>query len=152
MMRKFRTFFQMPRREKALFLEAYVTLGVIRLAVLATSLKYLVRFLDHDLDKDETSSLNAGETQTVLSVKRIIRKAAGRTPWKSECLVQSLAAQRILHKRNIPGSIYLGVKKGTEGFEKMQAHAWTKSGDVFVTGGRGYEAYTVVSVFSWRKK
>jgi hypothetical protein len=58
----------------------------------------------------------------------------------------------MLQKRGIAGVFYLGVAKDGEGKEKMKAHAWTQCGDRIITGGRGHEEFTVVSVFGWRKR
>ena len=155
MKNKIKNFFQLSSRDKKLFFEAFVTLGMMRFAILTTSFKRLVRELEQNLSEDERENkmlLNDTETATIIAVIRIIRKAAIYSPWKSECLVQSLAAQRLLKRRNLPGTIFLGVMKDTDKNEKMRAHAWTKCGDIFITGRHGHEKFTVVSVFSWSRK
>ena len=79
-------------------------------------------------------------------------RAAIYTPWESACLVQSLTAQKMLHKRGITGVLYLGVTKDQESKEKMKAHAWTQCGETIITGGAGHEEFTVLSVFRWVKE
>jgi hypothetical protein len=68
-----------------------------------------------------------------------------------ECLPGTVAyGTEVLKKRGIPGVFYLGVAKDEEHKEKMKAHAWTQCGDSIITGGRGHEMFTVVSVFGWK--
>ena len=33
--------------------------------------------------------------------------------------------------------------------QKVEAHAWSKCGDVILTGGVGCEAFNAISVFTW---
>ena len=47
MIQKFKKFTKLPSEEKKLFLEAYVTLGIISAAILTISFKRLTRSLDH---------------------------------------------------------------------------------------------------------
>ena len=84
-----------------------------------------------------------------IAIGKVIASAANNTPWESACLAQSLTAQRMLKRRGIPGVFYLGVRKDENADEKMSAHAWTQCGDAIITGHKGHEDYTVVSVFRW---
>lgn len=67
-----------------------------------------------------------------------------RTIWESKCLVRALTAQKLLKRKKIDSTLYLGCKM--EG-EKMVAHAWLRCGEMYVTGGNG-EGYGIVSKFS----
>jgi len=55
-----------------------------------------------------------------------------RVPWRSDCLVQALAARSWLARAAVPSDVCIGVRKDELGF---QAHAWLKVGDRIVTGG-----------------
>jgi len=55
-----------------------------------------------------------------------------RVPWRSDCLVQALAARRWLARAAVPSDVCIGVRKDDHGF---QAHAWLKVGERIVTGG-----------------
>ena len=66
-----------------------------------------------------------------------------RTAWESKCLVRALTAQRLLKKKGIPSTMYLGCKM-EEG--NMVAHAWLRVGKLYVTGGNG-ESYSKVDRF-----
>jgi len=152
MLSNIKKFAQLPRKEKRLFWEAYWTLGVMRAAILRIPFKNLTRSLQHSPKKGKSVMLNEEQKRTALAIGRAIERAALHTPWESACLAQSLAAQKMLKKRGIPGVFYLGVAKDNEVEEKMKAHAWTECGEMILTGGRGHEAFTVVSVFGWTEK
>ena len=76
-------------------------------------------------------------------ISRIVNKVCDKTPWESKCLVRALTARRLLEKRGISSTLYLGC--GMEAGE-MVAHAWLRCGELYVTGGDG-KKYTTVAKF-----
>lgn len=66
------------------------------------------------------------------------------TPWKSKCLVRALTAKKMLNHRHFPCTLYMGVQINHVG--EMEAHAWLRCGNLYVTGGTG-EGYTVTTIF-----
>lgn len=81
--------------------------------------------------------------RTAHLVGRRVERVCDKTPWESACLVQALVAQRILRKKDIHTTLYLGVR--TED-NAMHAHAWLRCGALAVTGGLGRQ-HAVVSTF-----
>ena len=77
-------------------------------------------------------------------IRRIVTTISRYTPWESLCLVQALTVQRMLKKRNISTTIYLGVNKNNN---EMKAHAWIRCGRMYITGGNG-SGYATVAKFS----
>ncbi|WP_373033745.1 lasso peptide biosynthesis B2 protein [Sulfurovum sp.] len=152
MLNKIKKFTKLSSEEKKLFLEAYVTLGIMRAAILTVSFKRLTRSLEHLPNKEEIAALNDKENTNAIAVGKAITRAAEYTPWESACLVQSLAAQKMLQKRGIPGVFYLGAAKDKESEEKMKAHAWSQCGNTIITGDGVHEEFTVLSVFGWGKE
>lgn len=74
-----------------------------------------------------------------------VNRIADKTPWDSKCLVRALAARKILLRRGVHTTLYLGV--GTlEDKKQMIAHAWLRCGTFYVTGGDGKE-YAMVAKF-----
>ena len=69
-----------------------------------------------------------------------VNRVTGHTPWESKCLVRAMTARKILMKKGINTTLYLGV--GTED-DKMVAHAWLRCGALYVTGGNGSQYATV---------
>ncbi|MDM5271359.1 lasso peptide biosynthesis B2 protein [Sulfurovum sp. zt1-1] len=151
-MGKVKKFFALSGEEKKLFVEAYVTLGLMRAALLVFSFKHLTHSLEHQKNISDIKPLSDQNRQSAMAVGKAIIRAAAYTPWESACLVQSLTAQRMLQKRGIPGVFYLGVLKDNGSEEKINAHAWSQCGDMIITGGKGHEAFTVLSVFRWGKE
>jgi hypothetical protein len=62
-----------------------------------------------------------------------VQAAARRVPWRSDCLVQAIAAQRWLARERRPTQLVIGVHKDAAG--RFEAHAWLRCGTVTVTGG-----------------
>jgi hypothetical protein len=152
MIQKFKKFSTLQPEEKKLFIEAFVTLGFMRAAILTVSFKRLTKELSHHTEATENTPLSTKEQDEADRIGKTIMKAAAHTPWESACLVQSLTARKMLQKRSIAGLIFLGVTKDGEDEMKMKAHAWTRCGNCVVTGGIGHEKFTVVSVFGWGKE
>lgn len=152
MLQKIQKFLKLKREEKKLFLEAYIILGLMRAAILTISFKSLTRSLEHHTTKNEVTPLDDNEIQLAISVGQAITRVAAFTPWESACLAQSLTAKKMLQKRGIPGVFYLGVAKDEESKEKMKAHAWSQCGEIIITGAKGHEFFTVLSVFEWKGK
>lgn len=63
--------------------------------------------------------------------------AAARVPWRSDCLLTVMAADRWLRRNRHKPEFFLGVAKDATG--QLKAHAWLCCGDVTVTGGWGEE-------------
>ena len=79
-------------------------------------------------------------------VTSIVSLVAYKTPWESKCLVQALTAQWMLRDKGISTTLYLGVKKDSN--NNMLAHAWTRCGQYYVTGGGNKEGYAIVAKFT----
>ena len=80
------------------------------------------------------------DTRLVERVAFAIPAIALRVPWRSDCMVQAMAAQSWLGRYNISSTMTIGVcKDAPTGFG---AHAWLSVGNVVVTGGdiSGYVA------------
>jgi len=152
MRNRFRKFIALNSEERRLFIEAYLLLGAMRAAMRLVSFKRLTRSMEHSKEPRTLEVLPQEKLRTAIIVGKVIEQAANNTPWESACLVQSLTAQRMLQKRGVSGVFYLGAKKDGRGDGKMKAHAWTQCGDTVITGARGYEEFTVLSVFGWRGK
>jgi hypothetical protein len=60
-------------------------------------------------------------------------RAAVLVPWRSDCLVQALAAQHRLARCGIATEVVIGVDKTAQ--DGFQAHAWLRYGNHVVTGG-----------------
>lgn len=79
-------------------------------------------------------------------IGRAIRAVMRRSRWSPTCLVQSLAASRMLRRRGLPGRLYIGVNY--ENDKQFGAHAWVGVGDIFVCGGREASKFQVISIYN----
>lgn len=78
-------------------------------------------------------TLDRHQAVLVERVAFAIPRVAARLPWRADCLVQALAANRWLGRHGIATTLTLGVP--TDMPKKFEAHAWLTAGDRIVTGG-----------------
>jgi hypothetical protein len=99
------------------------------------------------VEKEESSVEEPEEyADYVGKVSRAVLCVCNNTKWESKCLVRALTAQKLLKKRKLHSTLYLGVRQDEEG--KMLAHAWLRWGKFIVTGGNeDLSKYAVVSKF-----
>ena len=135
------------RTERLLLMEAFVLLGIARLAVLALPFKRLAVSLGRHMNEAD-AQISTSDLNLARQVGQAVRSAANYTPWKSVCLPQAVAAQWMLKRRHIAGTLYLGMAKDDAKPEKLAAHAWLRCGDIILTGAASHRQFTVVSTFS----
>lgn len=149
MLRPLRQFLRLDRTCQRLFLEAWRQLAAVRLGLTFSPFKQLVAGLEVHRSPFEPPAMNDEALADARRIGWAVSAAARYTPWKCSCLVQVLAAQRMLDRRLLPGAFYIGAASGETQTVGLAAHAWLKCGDTFITGESGHERYAVVSVFSW---
>lgn len=77
--------------------------------------------------------LNRFQADLVERVAYVIPRLAARLPWRADCLVQALAAERWLRRAGIATVLTLGVPSNKR--PEFEAHAWLTAGGRTVTGG-----------------
>ncbi|NOQ26732.1 MAG: lasso peptide biosynthesis B2 protein [Bacteroidales bacterium] len=97
-------------------------------------------------NKEIKLDLNNKQLLLISVLQKNIRRLKKRLPWTVKCFEEAIAAKKILEKYNIKTTIYLGVAKKEE--EILIAHAWLKSGDVFISGRKGHKQHTVVGFYT----
>ena len=146
LLHRFITFFRLPWRTRSLLIHTFICLGIARFAVLTLPFRWIARYLGrHQLEGavSEPPAILAKAKRVAWAVSLMSRY----TPWNSNCLAQAIAAKRLLRRQQVISTLYLGVARKNEGLE---AHAWLRCGEFFVTGGRG-EGFAVVSYFTEEK-
>lgn len=91
-------------------------------------------------------NLKDDQKEIIIKLSRNIRRLKKRIPWKVKCFEEAITAKKVLEKYNVKTTIYLGVARNKE--EKLIAHAWLKSGDLFISGKKGYEKFALVGFYS----
>ena len=67
--------------------------------------------------------------------------AARYLPWRTDCLIQCLAARSILDRRGLGHDFFIGARRDVPG--GFLAHAWMGSSGVPIVGGTG-EGFDVI--------
>lgn len=63
----------------------------------------------------------------------VIARLAKRLPWRSDCVIQAIAAQDWLAEHGMASEIRIGVERPEDG--PFAAHAWLVRGERIITGG-----------------
>ncbi|URT70230.1 lasso peptide biosynthesis B2 protein [Cytobacillus firmus] len=143
---KLNTFLFLGPKTKLLFLEAFLFLGWARILKMIPFKKVAPSLGDQMY---ETSvKYIAADNEKIKNVSHSIHIMSRYTFWESECLVKAIAAAKMLERRNIDSTLYLGTARDEDG--TMIAHAWLRSGPFYVSGSEGIEKFTVVGMFARR--
>ena len=82
----------------------------------------------------ETALDNAVADQAILSrIAYVVPRLSDRLPWRSDCLIQAIAAQNWLSAIGVYSEIQIGVENPKDG--EFGAHAWLICGESVITGG-----------------
>lgn len=94
--------------------------------------------------------LNYNESNGIIvrNISEAIHIMSRYTFWESQCLVRAIAAMKMLERRQIESTLYLGTAKDEKG--NLIAHAWLRSGPFYITGAEVMERFIVVSKFAKR--
>lgn len=145
--RKASSFVQQPRFAKQWFPVLWLLLGLSRLAILAFSFRRLAPHLGKPVGiSSYIPLLTPAQEAKAAQIGQAIRLAARYTPWVSNCFPQAVTARLMLGAYRIPYSLYFGVMRDIETHE-YKAHAWVATGRVAVTGGFGFNRFTVVGCY-----
>lgn len=135
--------FKLSIKEKLLFIEAFFLTGLMRAKILKVPFNKLKKELG-TYNTESADDVVLDDYKIAKIVRDVVVTISKFTPWESLCLVQAMTVQRMLKKRGISTTIYLGVNKENK---NMVAHAWIRCGKMFVTGGDG-SGYATVAKFS----
>ncbi|MGG0413117.1 lasso peptide biosynthesis B2 protein [Peribacillus simplex] len=142
--KKAQTFLRLNFKTKLLYIEAFLHLGRARY-LKSISFSKVAPTLG-ELMKESSYDLNAEDKEVLANVSRAINIMSRYTIWESQCLVKAMAAMKMLEKRKIDSTLYLGTAKDENG--GLIAHAWLRSGPFYITGAEVMDRFTVVSKFS----
>ncbi|MFF2884387.1 lasso peptide biosynthesis B2 protein [Bacillus toyonensis] len=144
--KRLRVFLLLNMETKLLFLEAFIFLGWARVLKSITFSKVAPSLGDY---MNETSVAQIQQHEdTLKEVSEAISIMSRYTFWESQCLVKAIAGMKMLQKRDIESTLYLGTAKDNSG--ELIAHAWLRSGSFYITGSEGMEKFTVVGSFAKR--
>jgi hypothetical protein len=130
-------FYNLPKTERKIVLEAYRNLLWTKLLVQLYSYRKLEK-------KFQISQNALRENITeVEQIKEAILKVSNGVKAKNLCLLQTFTARKMLNKRKLASSAYLAIKHDENGH--LEAHAWIKASGIQVIPQ--IEGYTDVHEF-----
>lgn len=143
-MKKLKLFLSLDWKKKKLLIEAVFYLAW---ACMLKKIPFskVARSLGDEMH-ETVHSLDLVNHQMLRQVSQAVQLMSSYTFWESTCLVQAIAAMKMLEKRNIESTLYLGTAKDGRG--KLIAHAWLRSGAVYITGAKEMHKFTVVNKFA----
>ncbi len=78
------------------------------------------------------SNIEPAQKVELEPTKWAIAAVSRRLPWRSDCLLQAMAAARWLGTKGVDTTLHIGVRKAASG--ALEAHAWLTAADSTVTG------------------
>ena len=133
----------LPLRWQLLLLETLVLLAAARATAVFFPFKRFANRLGQ-LNHETPPDICERDNQVAADVARAVAMISPHTVWCSNCFAQAIAGKIMLKRRQIPSTLYLGLKKSGP---KMEAHAWLRAGDTTVCGGGQVEEYSVVATY-----
>src|SRR5262245_6855244 len=122
----------LPWARKRLLVETVVLLALARMAILILPFSWVCKVFGRS--GANTSKFTRGtHARRIRAVRAALRKVPKYVPWTSKCLDQALTGKVMLGLRGIPTTVYFGVATDDKG--DVNAHAWLRSGNVYISGG-----------------
>lgn len=143
-LRRIRLLLTVDKAALALIPEALWRLFLVRIQLLFPFAKTAPQL---GIQAQETPMISReGDAARIRHVTKAIRVMSRFTPWKSTCMVRAVAGLKMLEKRGIESTLYMGVAKDKQG--RMIAHAWLRSGSYYVSGDDAMKGFVVVEKFA----
>ncbi|MDQ0194101.1 lasso peptide biosynthesis B2 protein [Paenibacillus wynnii] len=143
-LRRLRLLLTFDRTTVILFAEAFLMLGWARILMFLKFAK-----IAHQLGQKSQETPEEFRNDDIRPIKNIssaIHIVSKYTPWDSKCLVKAIAGMKMLERRHINSTLYLGTAKDENG--SMIAHAWLRSGPFYISGADVMNRFVVVEKFA----
>ncbi|MFJ7756091.1 lasso peptide biosynthesis B2 protein [Peribacillus muralis] len=146
--KKFHTFISIDWSTKRLLTEALFFLAFGRIFKMIPFGKS-TRLLGTHME-ETAYSMSALDIATAKNISNAIHIMSRYTFWESQCLVKAVAGMKMLERRGMETTLYLGTARNQQG--DLNAHAWLRSGSYYVTGAEEMAKFIVVGKFAKTKK
>jgi hypothetical protein len=126
----FQKFLALKKAEKQLFFEALWWQYYTRFLLIFIPFRRILKhFSGPEPGRDLPRAKSRGESplETLENIKTATARANLLALWKNRCLVQSLAARRMLSRRGIASTLHFGMTAVQH--QNPTAHAWLTVGD-----------------------
>ena len=145
MFRQIKKYYSIDKTERKILNRTFLWLIYAFVLVRLIPLKWFNSVLGK-FRKETEVNLNNKQLQLIHMVKKNIKRAKKRLPWEVKCFEEAITAKKLLETLNIKSTLFLGITRGNE--KDLKAHAWLKSGDLFISGESGYFNFVVVGFYS----
>jgi hypothetical protein len=135
-------FFALPADERRRTCEAALFLLVVRIALALLPLPRALQLFG--IAPGETGGGRIDPEQATL-VGRAVARAGRNVPFHAVCLQQAFAALLMLRRRGLAATVHFGLLR--DGHE-LKAHAWSRCGEVPVTGEAAARGFTPIAAFA----
>ncbi|WP_036719587.1 lasso peptide biosynthesis B2 protein [Paenibacillus harenae] len=144
--RKIRFLLTLDSSTFLLFCEAFLYLGWARILIKRPFVKIAPSL---GIKSEETAAQPPLTDIRLLSqISNAVEAVSRHTLWESKCMVKAIAGMKMLERRRIESTLYLGTAKGDKG--ELIAHAWLRSGPMYLTGADVMNRFVVVEKFAKR--
>jgi hypothetical protein len=136
----FTRFRRLGRERQSLLIEATVELALASAAVALLPFRRAIV-------RGSTPLGKAGDRAGMVEILVwAIEAAARRLPWRTLCIEQGLAAQRMLRRRGIDARLHYGARNDHSA-SRLEAHVWVTVGDVPVIGGSEAARFAAIATY-----
>jgi hypothetical protein len=125
---------QLSVSDYVLMTEGFVYLLISNFLIYLLPMRWWVNWIGKAEEAESNASLTETQKRKLVKVRKNLFRANKLLLNSSRCFALSLALKKMLARRSISVSLYLGVNKANEG--NLQAHAWVKSGAAVIYGGQ----------------
>jgi len=146
--RNLRAFVMAPGWRKKLALEAGWELTRARIQTLRATKTYITDLGEIGKTPPDAAPDQVSQAQ---EIGEVVRCAANLAPFRAVCLQQAIAVRRMLSRRGIPSTVFLGLstsgKSEPSNDDGRDAHAWVKTGPCVVSGDNDLDRFAIVATF-----
>jgi hypothetical protein len=128
-------FFARSGPERRLFVEALIELCRAKTLVHTVPFRRLAPTFGRP-QAETAGAIAPADRAIAVQVSWAVQCAARHVPLGFVCLPQAIAGQRMLRRRGVGSTLYLGVASDRAKPEAITAHAWLRAGDKIVSGER----------------
>ncbi|MDE2595696.1 MAG: lasso peptide biosynthesis B2 protein [Sphingomonadales bacterium] len=130
---KVRTLAAMPAHRRRLAGEAAALMLAVRLALAALPFARIARWMGPFTAPGRAPAPTAAaDPVEIAALSLAIATVAPNLPFRSDCLVQALAAHAMCRRRGLASTVHLGAAQA--GVTAGETHAWTDAGGMPLTG------------------
>jgi hypothetical protein len=129
-------------RELADFVEALGALAAASAAIRLLPFRTVMRTASFGRAAQDRAP--ADRIRLVFEVKRAVKRASARLPWRIVCFPEGLAVHWMLRRRGAPSQVHYGLRQSDSRFS---AHVWVTLDGAVVVGEETTDRHTCVAVF-----